>query len=115
MLRYVRIEYAGSALGDGHLNGISLNHVGAGTIVEYLQVFDVLDDAIELYGGSVNLKHIVVSGFRDDGIDWTQGYSGTIHISSVIRQMAIPIAGLKETIIRMPPITNLEANPRFTT
>ena len=106
MLRYVRIEYAGSALGDGHLNGISLNHVGAGTIVEYLQVFDALDDAIELYGGSVNLKHIVVSGFRDDGIDWTQGYSGTIHI---------PIAGLKETIIRMPPITNLEANPRFTT
>lgn len=78
VLRYVRIEYAGSAFGDGHLNGISFNHVGAGTIVEYLQVFDVLDDAIELYGGSVNLKHIVVSGFRDDGIDWTQGYSGTI-------------------------------------
>ena len=74
----MRIEYAGSAFGDGHLNGISLKHVGAGTIVEYLQVFDVLDDAIELYGGSVNLKHIVVSGFRDDGIDWTQGYSGTI-------------------------------------
>ncbi len=78
VLRYVRIEYAGSPFGDGHLNGISLKHVGADTIVEYLQVFDVLDDAIELYGGSVNLKHIVVSGFRDDGIDWTQGYSGTI-------------------------------------
>ena len=78
VLRYVRIEYAGSVFGDGHLNGISLKHVGTGTIVEYLQVFEVLDDAIELYGGSVNLKHIVVSGFRDDGIDWTQGYSGTI-------------------------------------
>ena len=78
VLRYVRIEYAGSAFGDGHLNGISFKHVGTGTVVEYLQVFDVLDDAIELYGGSVNLKHIVVSGFRDDGIDWTQGYSGTI-------------------------------------
>ena len=78
VLRYVRIEYAGSAFGDGHLNGISLKHVGAGTVVEYLQVFEVLDDAIELYGGSVNLKHTVVSGFRDDGIDWTQGYSGTI-------------------------------------
>ena len=78
VLRYVRIEYAGSAFGDGHLNGISLKHDGAGTIVEYLQVFDVLDDAIGLYGRSVNLKHIVVSGFRDDGIDWTQGYSGTI-------------------------------------
>ena len=78
VLRFVRIEYAGSAFGDGHLNGISLRHVGAGTVVEYLQVFEVLDDAIELYGGSVNLKHIVVSGFRDDGIDWTQGYLGTI-------------------------------------
>ncbi|MDE0301324.1 MAG: right-handed parallel beta-helix repeat-containing protein [Candidatus Poribacteria bacterium] len=77
-LRFVRIEYAGSAFGDGHLNGISLNHVGAGTVVEYLQVFEALDDAIELYGGNVNLKHIVVSGFRDDGIDWTQGYLGTI-------------------------------------
>ena len=78
VFRYVRIEYAGSAYGDGHLNGISLKHVGAGTIIEYLQVFEVLDDAVELYGGSVNLKHIIVSGFRDDGIDWTQGYSGTI-------------------------------------
>ncbi|MDE0043411.1 MAG: right-handed parallel beta-helix repeat-containing protein [Candidatus Poribacteria bacterium] len=78
VLRFVRIEYAGSAFGDGHLNGISLKHVGAGTIIEYLQVFEVLDDAIELYGGNVNLKHIVVSGFRDDGLDWTQGYSGTI-------------------------------------
>ena len=78
ILRFVRIEYAGSAYGDGHLNGISLKHVGAGTIIEYLQVFEVLDDAIELYGGSVNLKYIVVSGFRDDGIDWTQGYSGKI-------------------------------------
>ena len=78
VLRYVRIEYAGSAFGDGHLNGISLNHVGAGTVVEFLQVFEVLDDAIELYGGNVNLKYIIVSGFRDDGIDWTQGYSGMI-------------------------------------
>ena len=78
VLRYVRIEYAGSAYGDGHLNGVSLKHAGAGTVVEYLQVFEALDDAIELYGGSVNLKYIMVSGFRDDGIDWTQGYSGTI-------------------------------------
>lgn len=78
VLRCVRIEYAGSAFGDGHLNGISLNHAGDGTVVELLQVFEVLDDAIELYGGNVNLKHIVVSGFRDDGIDWTQGYSGRI-------------------------------------
>lgn len=78
VLRYVRVEYAGSAYGDGHLNGISFEHVGAGTVVEYIQVFEALDDAIEFYGGNVNLQHVVVTGYRDDGIDWTQGYTGTI-------------------------------------
>ncbi|MCH8293535.1 right-handed parallel beta-helix repeat-containing protein [Candidatus Poribacteria bacterium] len=78
ILKYVRIEFAGSAYGDGHLNGISFNHVGGGTVVEYIQVFEVLDDAIELFGGNVDLRYVIVSGFRDDGIDWTQGYTGTI-------------------------------------
>ena len=78
VLRYVRVEYAGSAFGDGHLNGISFNHVGSETVVEHLQVFEVLDDAIELLGGNVNLQHVIVSGFRDDGGDWTQGYTGSI-------------------------------------
>ena len=78
VLKYVRIEYAGSAFGDGHLNGISFDHVGSGTIVEHLQVFEVLDDAVELFGGNVDLHYVIVSGFRDDGIDWTQGYTGTI-------------------------------------
>ncbi len=78
ILRYVRVEYAGSAYGDGHFNGISFEYVGAGTVVEYLQVLEVLDDAIELYGGSVNLQYVLVTGYRDDGIDWTYGYTGTI-------------------------------------
>ena len=78
ILKYVRIEFAGSVYGDGHLNGISFNHVGRGTVVEHIQVFEVLDDAIELFGGNVDLRHVIVSGFRDDGIDWTQGYTGTI-------------------------------------
>lgn len=78
VLRYVRVEYAGSAYGDGHLNGISFEHVGTGTVVEYIQVFEVLDDAIEFYGGNVNLQYVIVTGYRDDGIDWTQGYTGTI-------------------------------------
>ena len=78
ILRYVRVEYAGSAYGNGHFNGISLEYVGAGTIIEHLQVHAVPDDAIELYGGSVDLQHVVATGYGDDGIDWTYGYTGRI-------------------------------------
>lgn len=76
-LRYVRIEFAGQPLSaNDELNGLTLNACGTGTVVDYVQIHRGIDDGIELFGGSVNLKHLVVTGSDDDGLDWDQGWTG---------------------------------------
>ncbi|MYA98462.1 hypothetical protein F4X90_02100, partial [Candidatus Poribacteria bacterium] len=77
ILRYVRIQYAGIELSpDNELNGISFQGVGSGTIVEHVQVHMNQDDGIEMFGGTVNLKYVLVTGARDDSFDWTDGWTG---------------------------------------
>ena len=76
-LKYLRIEFAGQPLSaNDELNGLTLNACGTGTIVDYVQVHRGIDDGVELFGGTVDLKHVVISGSDDDGLDWDQGWSG---------------------------------------
>ena len=76
-LRYVRVEFAGQPLSaNDELNGLTLNACGTGTVVDYVQVHRGIDDGVELFGGSVDLKHVVITGSDDDGLDWDQGWTG---------------------------------------
>jgi hypothetical protein len=76
-LRYVRVEFAGRPLSaNNELNGITLNACGSGTTIDYVQVHRGVDDGIELFGGTVNLKHLVITGSDDDGLDWDKGWTG---------------------------------------
>jgi len=77
ILHYVLIKYAGHEVGmDKELNGLSLGGVGDGTLIDYIEVYNNYDDGIELWGGTVNLKHIVLIGNGDDNIDTDHGYQG---------------------------------------
>ena len=77
VLRYVRVEYAGIEFSpDNELNGIAFQGVGSGTIVEHVQVHMNQDDGVEMFGGTVNLKYVIVTGARDDSFDWTDGWTG---------------------------------------
>ncbi len=76
-LRYIRLEYTGFALDEEHeANGISFYGVGNGTTVEYIQAYKGSDDGFEFFGGSVNVKHMVVTDCTDDSFDWTEGWNG---------------------------------------
>lgn len=78
-LRYVRIEFVGYTFGqDNELNGLTLGGCGRGTTLEYIQVHQGLDDGIEFFGGTANLKYAVVSGAQDDSLDWDEGYQGYV-------------------------------------
>ena len=77
VIRYLRIEYPGFEVSpDNELNGLTLNSVGSGTTVDYVQVIGANDDGVEMFGGTVNLKHIVILGAQDDGLDWDFGWTG---------------------------------------
>lgn len=76
-LRYVRIEYAGYEVSFGNeLNGLTLNGVGSGTTIEYVQSHYGLDDGVEWFGGTVNAKYLVVTGANDDSFDYSTGWQG---------------------------------------
>ena len=76
-LRYVRIEYAGYEVSpNNELNGLTLNGVGSGTTIEYVQVHFGLDDGIEWFGGTVNVRYALVTGQDDDAFDYSTGWAG---------------------------------------
>lgn len=77
ILRYVRIEYTGFSIAEGsEIQGLSLYSVGSGTSIEYLNIFECSDDGVELFGGTVDLKYVVISGADDDSFDYDQGWQG---------------------------------------
>jgi len=78
-LRYARIEYAGSVFGtDNELNSLTLGGCGSDTTLAYIHTFRGLDDGIEFFGGSANLRYGIVSYTGDDSLDWDEGYVGNI-------------------------------------
>lgn len=78
-VKYVRIEYAGNEIApNNELNGLTLGGCGSGSTIEYVQIHRGLDDALEIFGGAVNAQYILMSGMGDDGLDWDQGYRGTV-------------------------------------
>jgi hypothetical protein len=82
VLRYVRVEFAGIEFSPDHeLNGIAFQGVGRGTIVDYIQVHFNKDDGVEMFGGTVDLKHVLLTGIGDDSIDWTFGWTGRIQFA----------------------------------
>lgn len=76
-LQYVRVEFAGIFLNEeDQSNGIQFNGTGSGTDVSFVQVHNNGDDGIEFFGGTTDIKYAVVTGARDDSIDWTDGWQG---------------------------------------
>lgn len=77
ILRYISIRHGGTNIGEGNeINGLTLGGVGRQTIVEYIEVISNEDDGIELFGGTVNCKNLVVAFCGDDAFDIDQGYRG---------------------------------------
>ena len=76
-MRYVRIEFAGYEVSLGNeLNMLTLNGVGSGTTLEYIQTHQGLDDGFEFFGGTVDLKYGLVTGASDDSFDYSTGWQG---------------------------------------
>lgn len=84
VLEYVRIEFAGlEVFKDNELNGLTMGGCGSETVVNHVQVHRAYDDGIEMFGGNADLKNIVITGARDDSLDWDMGWSGRVQFMIV--------------------------------
>ena len=85
-LNYVVVKYAGSNVDpENQLNGIAFQGVGSGTLVDYIQVYNNLDDGVEFFGGNVNASHVVLVGNADDSLDWTDGWQGVLQYVHIVQ------------------------------
>ncbi len=85
VLSYVVIKHAGFEVVDGdELNALTLNAVGSGTTINHVQTYTSQDDGFEMFGGAVNLDHIVAVNVGDDSIDFSEGYNGDIQYAVVM-------------------------------
>jgi len=76
-LRYVQIRYSGFEISpNNELQALTLAGVGSGTTIDHVQAYNSSDDGIEIFGGTVNLSHIVINGADDDGLDTDTGWRG---------------------------------------
>lgn len=96
VLRYVSIRHGGAEIGAGNeINGLTLGGVGSGTTVDFVEVFASFDDGIECFGGSVNIKHAIVSYVGDDCFDADEGYQGSVQFLLAVQKPGFGNRGLE--------------------
>ena len=79
ILKYVSIRHGGANIGNGNeINGLTLGGVGNGTIIENIEIVGNQDDGVEFFGGTVNVKNVLVWNSGDDAIDVDQAWNGTL-------------------------------------
>ncbi|MEE4383131.1 MAG: hypothetical protein V2J02_14115 [Pseudomonadales bacterium] len=87
-LRYVVTKHSGFEVAPGdELNGITLNAVGSGTTIDHVEVYSTFDDGIEWFGGAVAVEKVVLLYVRDDSLDYSDGYVGSITDALVIQPL----------------------------
>ena len=85
IITYVSIRHGGTNIGEGNeINGLTLGGVGSGTIIENVEIVANQDDGIEFFGGTVNIKNVLVWNNGDDAIDTDQSWAGTLNNAIII-------------------------------
>jgi len=78
-LRFVSIRHTGSETAPAEKpSGLNLAGVGSGTTIDRVELFANSDDGLKVLGGTVNVRNLVTSHFRDDAYDCEMGYAGTM-------------------------------------
>jgi hypothetical protein len=106
-VKYVRIEFGGSEIdGQKALNGLTLAGCGSETTVEYVQSHLSNDDGIAVFGGTVDIRHIVSTRAQDDGFDFDTAWRGTAQYLAVQQDLngaeGIEIENLAEEPTALP-------------
>jgi hypothetical protein len=85
----VRIEYSGYSIeANKEINGLTCAGVGAGTTLDHIEVYYGKDDGFEFFGGNVNASYLLSYAQEDDGLDFDNGYTGTINYAVIIADAA---------------------------
>ena len=78
-MSFVQIRFSGSILSaNTELQSLTTSGTGTGTVLDHIQSFNSSDDAVEMFGGRVNMKYFIAVGAEDDNLDTDTGVKANI-------------------------------------
>lgn len=84
-LQFTVLKHSGFEVAPGdELNGITFNAIGSGTTVRNNEVYSTFDDGFEFFGGAVAVEKFAAIYVRDDSIDYSDGWAGSMTDALVI-------------------------------
>lgn len=117
---YVSLRYGGKVVGLGNeLNGLSLGGIGKETKIDHIEIMNNVDDGIEIWGGTVDLKYVTVWNIGDDSFDVDHGWRGRVQFGLLVSGYCIPGAasgsGFPDSLLEMDGAAKSDAQPVTTT
>ncbi|MEM6676039.1 MAG: hypothetical protein AAF726_24530 [Planctomycetota bacterium] len=86
VINYLSLRYGGRVVGlNNELNGLSLGGIGRGTDIDFVEVMNNVDDGVEVWGGTVDLKHLSIWNIGDDSLDIDQGWRGLCQFLLIVQ------------------------------
>jgi len=79
VMKYVSLSYGGDNFNpqtDAELNGMSWGGVGRGFDAHHIEIYNNVDDGLEIFGGTASVKNLAVWNIGDDSFDVDQGWRG---------------------------------------
>ncbi len=85
-ISYLSIRYGGKVIGlANELNGLSLGAIGRETDIDHVEIMNNVDDGIEIWGGTVNLKYVNIWNIGDDSFDVDEGWRGKAQFGLIVQ------------------------------
>lgn len=85
-IRFLSLRYGGKVVAlNNELNGLSLGGIGRGTDIHHVDIMNNVDDGIEIWGGTVNLKYFNIWNIGDDSLDIDQGWRGKAQFGLIVQ------------------------------
>lgn len=85
-ISFLSIRYGGKVIGMANeLNGLSLGGIGRETDINHIEIMNNVDDGIEIWGGTVNLKYVNIWNIGDDSFDVDQGWRGKAQFGLIVQ------------------------------
>ncbi len=112
---YASIRYAGRVVGlANELNGLSLGGLGRGTDISHIEIMNNVDDGIEIWGGTVNIKNFSIWNVGDDSFDVDQGWRGKAQFGLIVQGYSVDASqgsGVGDNMFEVDGAEDSDAQP----
>ncbi len=114
-ISYLSLRYGGRVIGlTNELNGMSLGGIGRDTAIHRIEIMNNVDDGVEIWGGTVNLKYFSIWNIGDDSVDVDQGWRGKAQFGLIVQGHSLDAAqgsGVGDNVFEMDGAEQADYQP----